>query len=429
MRDLKGKKLLVISSDISDVSIVEAAVERGVFVIACDRYADWDRSPAKKMADLAWDIDYKETDRIAALCKQHHVDGVMAGYSEERVLAACRISRVIGSSFYATEEQIELTRNKKSFRRLCRQYGIPVPQAFTLSRGGRPAEETRLPYPVIVKPVDSGGRKGISICRSEEEFREALDLAFSHSLCGQVLVEEYVRGLELSAVYTIADGRASLSCLNDKFLLDRGDGPSILCNFVVTPSSHYRQYLDEIDAKVKRLLGGIGAENGVASFQFVADGEGIKAFEMGYRVNGNDDFKVIRHFNGIDFMKMLISHSLTGSMGDSLEKDDPEFPACAGTLILHVRAGTVGSVDLGVLPQHPAVYDISVLKRPGSVILDTGTNQHKAMMVKMTAGSLTEMAGLVGLVQRQVAIRDTEGDNMLLSPFDPERLKGSWSKS
>ena len=87
--------------------------------------------------------------------------------------------------------------------------------------------------------------------------------------------------------------------------------------------------------KSKVLLRAIGAQNGVANFQFIANEGGIKAFEMGYRVNGNDDFKVIRKYNEIDFSKMLVSYSLTGKMGDTLVKDNPCFPQYSATLCLY----------------------------------------------------------------------------------------------
>ena len=114
MQPMRDKKLLIISSDASDLAFVEAAREMGASVICCDRYEDWNISPAKKLADEAWDIDYKETARIAAKCREAGVDGVIAGYGEERVLAACRIARAIGSPFYASCQQIEITRDKQA---------------------------------------------------------------------------------------------------------------------------------------------------------------------------------------------------------------------------------------------------------------------------------------------------------------------------
>lgn len=91
MERLDGKKILVISSDSSDESFVEAAKALGAYVVCCDKYSDYRVSPAKALADEAWDMDYSDTDAVAKKSISVGIDGVIAGYSEDRVLAACRI--------------------------------------------------------------------------------------------------------------------------------------------------------------------------------------------------------------------------------------------------------------------------------------------------------------------------------------------------
>ncbi len=420
--EIRGKKLLLVTSDSSDLAFVEAARDLGVHVIACDRYEDRERSPAKKAADQAWDLDYKDIKAVAQRCREEGVDGVLAGYSEDRVLAACRIAREIGSPFYATEEQIEVTRDKRRFKELCREYGVRVAGDYGDLLPLTDQARENLPYPVIVKPSDSGGRKGITVCQGPQGLDEAIHLALSQSQKGEVVIEDYLEGLELSAVYTLSDGRISLSCLNDKYISE-GEKQSQLCDLVLAPSSLYEDYLRETDPRIRALLSGIGARDGVVSFQFIAHEKGITAFEMGYRVNGNDDFKVISRFNGLNFMKMLIRHSLTGSMGDNLMRDNPLFPALAATLVIHLKGGRIGRMDYGELLKLSFVYDVSSKKRVGDEVSDNGTNQHKAMMVKMTAGTMDEMVRRIEEVKGLIKITDAEGEDMILAPFDTRRLQ------
>ena len=114
--DLKGKKLLLVGSEETDSCIVRIAQSLGIYVIAVDGTTTSEKTIAKLAADEAWDIDYNDTKEIARKAFEEHVDGVIAGYSENRVLAACRIANAIGTPFYATEEQIEITRNKRKFK-------------------------------------------------------------------------------------------------------------------------------------------------------------------------------------------------------------------------------------------------------------------------------------------------------------------------
>lgn len=424
MEELNNKKLLVVSGAAGDMAIVKAAHEMGLYVVCCDAHTNWVKSPAKFEADEAWNMDYSRTQEVADKCREAGIDGVIAGYSESKVMAACRIAEAIGTPFYATEEQIDITRNKRVFKELCEKNGVPVPREYCTRLPMSAEEREQIQYPVIVKPSDNGGRKGISVVLKEEDLDKALGYAQENSLNGEIVVEEYVRGLELSAVYTIADGNASLSCLNDKFISEAENGISTLCDFVITPSRYYDEYVRTVDGGIKALLKDIGAENGVATFQLIAGEYGIRAFEMGYRLNGNDDFKIVRENNdGIDFMKMLIHHSLTGSMGDDISKDNPCFKKYFCTFCLYLHGGTVSKVDCGKVPQLPNVMDITLLKNTGSVILDVGNNLQKAMMIKYWAETMEEVESTLRAIQENVVFLDQDGKNMLMKPFDPARLR------
>ena len=143
---------------------------------------------------------------------------------------------------------------------------------------------------------------------------------------------------------------------------------------------------------------------------------------MGFRINGNDDFKVIRRNNGLDYMKMLIHYSITGEMGDDLERDNPRFSMFTCTLCIYVHGGTIKKVDYSLLIGNENVDDIEVLKVPGNVVIEDGTNKQKAMVVKVSAKTLSEIIDLIDYVQAHVIIEDTEGKNMLIKPFDTKRL-------
>ncbi len=422
MESLKGKKLLVVSSDGSDIEFVNAAKEMGIYVVCCDRYSDWSISPAKLIADEAWNMDYSDTQAVAKKCKEVGIDGVIAGYGEDRVTAACRISEAIGAPFYATEAQIDFTRNKRLFKEACVRHGIPAPKEFCTKLPLSDEDRAGIKYPVIVKPSDNGGRKGISVCHTSDELDAAVKYAEENSKNGEIVVEEFLTGIELCAIYTMVDGEISLSCVNDKYVSQDGSGVAKLCDFVITPSTYFERFLKEVDPGIKALLKEIGADNGVANFQLIANEDKITAFEMGYRVNGNNDFKVIRKYNDIDFLKMLISYSVSGKMGDSLEKDNPRFKEYYCTFVILLKEGTIGKIDFSKLEDNTNIDDISIWRKAGDIILATGTNAHKSGMIKFSAKTLDEAVETIRTIQQKLIIEDTDGNNMFLTKFNPERL-------
>lgn len=421
--NLKAKKLLVVGADVNDIEIVKVAQSMGIHTIAMDRSTDYSKSPAKLIADEAWDINYRDIDAVVERCMAMHIDGVIAGYSEMRVLLAAKIAKRLGIPFYTTEEIMELTRCKRTFKELCVKYGVPVPQEFSMN--GHPNEDdlSSIPFPVIVKPTDYGGRIGITICENRDELRPAIEKALSVSESKTVVIEEYIVGTEMCAVYNLVDGEIELALLNDKYQVVNHGRSTTLCNATIVPSKHLASFLKNVDEPIKNFLRGIGARDGVAFFQMIVGETGIKVFEMGYRLNGGNDFHIIERFNNINHMKMLISHSLTGSMGDDIRKNNPEFQKTIATFIFYVHAGTVASVECDRLKEFPEVLAVTQKVFPGNVIQDDETTRQQALVVKLHANTMDEIVKLIHKIQSMVEIRDTQGKSMLFDAFDTERLR------
>ena len=420
--DTAGKKLLLIGSDASNIHIIDQARKMGVYTIAVDRETDHSKCPAKLAADEGWDMNYRDTDAIAARCREEGVCGVLAGYAEMRVLLAAEIAQKMGAPFYVTPEQMNITRDKRSFKVLCRQYGVPVPEEYCATGVITEEERDRVKYPAIVKPCDYGGRIGISVCYDRAELDKAIDEAMRWSEIKKIVVEEYIRGTELAAMYTLSDGKISLSLINDKYLSHEGHLYDTLCEVAITPSKYYEMYMETVDGKVRDLLRGIGMKDGVAFFQLIANKDKIVAFETGLRLNGGNDWKIMEKCNGLNQCQMLIRHCLTGSMGDDLERDDPCVKGRYCTFVMYTHGGEVGTVEYGALADCPNIIDCHPYLKPGRVMPDKGTTQQKAFSIKIEAKDTEELAEVIRFIQRNVTVKDVNGKNMLFGPFDTQRL-------
>lgn len=420
--NLKGKKLLVIGSDEGTACIVSAAKALGIYTIAVDGVKRSVKTPAKAMADDAWDIDYRETDLIAQRCREQHVDGVLAGYSEFRVLAACHVAKAIGTPFYATEDQIFLTWNKRSFKDLCIKCGVRVPMDYL--KEPTEALDPNLPvhFPVIVKPVDYAGRNGISICENKEQLEAAVAYARGKSVTQSVLVEDYVVGQEFAALYTIIDGEISFSSLKDKYNTVSDQRGTSLCELSVTPSRHLERYLQTTDAKIKAFLRAAEIKNGVAQFQGIVNDEDFWIFEMSYRLPGGNDYIYTEKSHGINYMKMMISYALTGEMGDTLEKDTPYFDCCYAQYLVYAHGGTVARSDFHAIENVSGIQDIHVWAKTGRTFTEDGTTQQKAFTCKLNGKGIEDIIRLIHFVQDHVVVEDDAGNNLLFSPFDTNRI-------
>lgn len=420
--EARGKKLLIIGGETNLKNVVEQAREMGIYTIVTERGNDFSKLPAKEAADEAWDIDYSDMDTLVKKCREEGVDGVMSGYSEGKVLYAAQLSQLLGTDFYVTPEQVEITRNKRTFKELCSKHGVTIPHEYCSNGTMTEAEKDAVKYPVIVKPSDYGGRIGISICYNRDELDEALVAAEKVSVSHTVVVEEYLSGTELTAIYTIADGEISLSIINDKYLSKEGNKYACLCDVAITPSRYHQLYIDTVDEHIKEFLKEIGVKNGLAGFQFIAAGDKIVAFEMGLRLNGGNDWKLLSVCNGINHMKMLINYSLTGSMGDSLDKDNPVLENYMATYVMYAHGGEVGAVDYSNIAGRKGILDISPYVYEGKNIIDKGTTQQRVISFKISTPTIEEMADTIHFIQDNVRVDDVNGNSLMFSPFDTGRF-------
>ena len=419
---LKGKRLLVIGSDNSDMEIIRSAKEHGIYTIAVDGVPKSLKTLAKNLADEAWDIDYRETETIAAKAREAGVEGVLAGYSEMRVLAAGRIAEVMNLPFYTTEEIINLTRNKRSFKETCTRYGVNVPAYFCLTHVPSADEISSVVFPVIVKPTDAAGRKGLTVCRTQEELLSAIDKGLHVSIAHEVIVEEYLTGTEFTALYTIVDKHPSLSLMKDKYLVE-ATKEACLSNFSIAPSAALDRYIEQMNPSVCRLLTGIGVQHGVATFQGIYNRNGFYVFEVNYRIGDGNDHLLISRENGTNYMDMMLHYALTGRPGITLDKDDPHFQHCCARLQIHLKPGTVGKMVFPAVGDLPGIVAVTQHKVPGMIVPEEITTGRRALSFFIMTDSLKQMKKAVIETQRSIVIEDTEGNSMMYPLFDTSLLE------
>lgn len=430
-QDLRGKRLLILGCSQDECQIVEAAREMGVYTITTDNHENWDDAPAKKLADEAWNISWADIPALKEKALERKVDGVIAGYSEFRTNCAIKLSRELGTHFYIEdEEQLAVTRDKLLFKSVCRQNNVPVARDFYVTAEMKQEDLDAIEYPVIVKPTDNAGSRGITFCNSADTIVDSLEYALSFSESKRVVVEEVLQGHEVVAYYTIAGGEAAFSSIFDKYARIEREGFNALMDAYVYPSNRLDQYLQEHDENVKALVRKIGLKNGVISLQGFAQPDGsIVFFELGFRLGGTSAFHYTEHFNGVSHMRMLISHSLTGNMHpEELCKEDPSFGGNYGcTFTLLSKDGTIGSqTGEEEVAAMPNVLHTCFYHKLGTTIKNNGSQFSKTFRAYIVGADLDEIRATIRKIQSTVKVLNTEGENMLYDEFDVSLISSDY---
>ena len=339
-QDIRDKKLLILGAYETEKEIIEAAHTMGLYVITTDNHTNWNDAPAKFISDEAWNISWSDIEKLANKCRDEHVDGIMAGFSEKRVAYAQQLAQNLGKPFYAEGAKTEVIFDKLSFKRACIEADIKVPKRFL--------PNSEVAFPVIVKPSDNGGSRGITICYTQDELSDTIQRALSFSETGEVVIEEYLTNDEIMVYFTVHNGIATLSAMCDRYMHRFDEKITQLPVGYYYPSKYLGVFIQYNLEKFKKLIHFLGIRNGLIAFQaFVKDNDVIP-FDPTYRLDGTMTYRITEKKNGTNVLKMLIYYSITGCMGQDDEiilKEKPMFKTPALELPILLRNGTICKIE------------------------------------------------------------------------------------
>lgn len=414
MADLQGKKLLVLGGNYSTVRVVQYAQEMGVYVVVTSINPVGE---AKEIANEAIDIDILDHPAIVNYIKENHIDGVMTGASEFHILNMLRICKLAGLPVYATEEQWDICQNKKSFKNLCREHGVPCVKEFSSDDDPKTFE-----YPVIVKPTDGCSARGITVCNHANELSDAMKKALGYSKEKKVIVEQYVcnGGTTMSVRYIIRNGELYLEAVGDRYVLDATDGKALITAAAFYPSKHTQYYIEQVDEKVKQMFKGIGLKNGCLFMEACFVNGTCYFYEMGLRLSGGMTYLITEKTNDVNEMKMLIRYAVTGSMcnEDDIAKVNPYLNGnISASLCIPLREGTIASIHgLDKLKSFPNINSFTQYWHEGDTIepKHIGTLDQLFARVSVIVKSEENLALFINQLINTLSIKDTDGNEMFV---------------
>ncbi len=406
-----GKTLLILGATAYSINVIKTAKNMGIRTIAVDPVKG---AKAKKYADLSFDVDTTDIETLYRIALDEKVDGVFTGYSDVNLFSARALCDKLGLPFYGTLEQIKKTTDKLLFKEMCRKYGVGTVPQYDES------DLENVPYPIIIKPADSYGSKGISVCYSYADTPAAVEKARKYSKTSQIIVEKYMGGYDVVNIdYVMQDGKILLSAFGDRYVNTEQKGLSPLTAAGLYPSKYLDKYLANANAKVQKMFYEEGMHNGTVFIQSFFDGEEFYFFEMGYRTGGGQGSIPLKAICGLDYVEYLINFALTGKMSehDLSKLANPSYDKCSCALVVILKAGVIGKIEgldaIAALPQNINItqfYDEGEEVKP-TVIGNLGQSLCRMHFVADTPAELKEV---VQTANRLLKVTSTEGENMIV---------------
>lgn len=425
MYNLEGKKLLVMDRTALAACAVKRAKEMGIKTIVANWYPV-EESPSKQVADETVDIDISDIDAMTALIKERGVDGVFVGWTDSHLPFYAEICEKAGMPSCGTKEQFDILSNdKRRFKKTCLEYGVPTIPEYQLDMQLRREDLDRIEYPVLVKPADESGSRGIRRCDNEDELVAYYTTLYHSSRSKKILCEKYINSPnEIFIHYTVQDGYPSLSStfMKHKALAEGEAASSAILHMF--SSSYVDLYRQTTEAAVLRMIRGLGIQNGIVMFQGFIDNGNFYFYESGLRMGGEQFYVFTKPLNGISSLDMMIEFALTGkiTIGDVRTQDNCKFSKSCCNYYLTLKGGTIGEIrGLEEVLSWPQVLQTTTFHKVGDVIQDTNSLDRVIYRMHVMDDTPEALAQTLHRISTTLRILATEGYEMQIEELSYER--------
>jgi len=368
------KKILLLGGSAQQVVAIDKAKELGYYTVLCDFLPD---NPGQYAADVFYLVSTTDKEAVLQVAREENVQGILAYASDPAAPTAAYVAEKMGlpGSPYAS---VDILCNKDKFRAFLSENGFCTPRAAgydSVSEALTDLEKGRFTFPVIAKPVDSSGSKGVIRIDSAEEAEEKLRYAMSFSRGGRMIVEEYV---EMLGYQIAGDGLSVNGELVFRYFANDHFNPSCVNPFVpISASFPYNMpawVQDKVHGEIQRLITLLHMGTTTYNFDLRIDKDyNVYLMEIAPRDGGNYIPQIIRYATGVD----LVECSVRAAMGEDLSKLTFGEPSgyWAYFAVHSLRDGVLERIEIAPDVEKNNIRENHILKKTGDAIRAfTGAN-------------------------------------------------------
>lgn len=260
------KKLLMLGGSSYIVPLIKKAHELGIYVITCDYLPE---NMAHRYSDAYENISIIDKDAVLEMALERNIDGVISFACDPGVVTAAYIAEKMGLPFQTSYEVTCMLQNKGLFRDFLKSNGFNVPKSKSYSSIEEAINDIGFfDFPVIVKPVDSAGSKGVLKVDTHENLIKAMIEAFKYSISGSIIIEDYLEleGFQNSTDPFVINGEFAFYPFSDNDF-DKDSSNIFVPTEVIFPYTMKQKHVDELKEETARLIRLLNVKTGIFNIE------------------------------------------------------------------------------------------------------------------------------------------------------------------
>jgi len=339
------KKLMLLGGLRYLLPVIKAAHEQGYYVITADYLPD---NIAHKYSDEYCNVSIIDKEAVLKEAQRLKIDGIMSFACDPGVVAASYVQNKMGLPSFGPFESVEILQNKDKFRAFLAKNGFNVPQAKGFdSVDAAMSESYWYPWPVIVKPTDAAGSKGVTRVDRVDDLKPALEYAMKHSLSGHIIVEEFIEkeGCSSDTDSMSIDGKLVFRSFCAQRFDINASNPYTPAAYS-WPSTFTKEQEDYLTSEIQRLITLLGLKTVVYNIETRIGTNGKPyIMELTPRGGGNRLCEMLRYATGVD-MITAITRAIVGDPIKEVIEQKP-YNGHWAEIILHAeKKGVFGHLEI-----------------------------------------------------------------------------------
>lgn len=355
------KKLMLLGGIRYLLPVIQAAHKQGYYVITADYIPE---NIAHKYSDEYVNVSIIDKEAVLKVARKMQIDGIMSFGVDPGVVTASYVQQQMGLPSFGPYESVVILQNKDKFRAFLTEHGFNVPKA----KGYTKAEDAivdanQWEYPIIVKPTDAAGSKGVTRVDDALHLKEAVDYAFEKSLSGHIIIEDFIekQGCSSDTDSFSVDGKLKfVSFCAQRFDLN-ATNPYTPAAYS-WPSTFTKEQEEYLTSEIQRLITLLGMKTNVYNIETRVGTNGKPyIMELTPRGGGNRLCEMLRYATGVDMITAMTRYIV----GDSVPTiEQKPYNGHWAEIILHAdESGTFDHLEISKdLPAEVVEDDLWVKK-------------------------------------------------------------------
>ena len=376
-----------------------------VYIIVVDMSSN---VKAVSYADKFLQISTMDKEAVLKAAIEEKIDYILTACGDQPLSTMAYVSAKLGLPCYLTENDVLNLTNKLYMKRIMVENGIPTSSFVSINKDWNYNQIQNLSYPLVVKPVDSNGSKGVKKVLNKEELHMCLEDAFRFSLSGDVIVEEFNEGEEVSIdIYVEGDEVKLLSVISLNKIKQNKDSFTIVQSFY---PPDFKCSSEEIIGIAGKIVKAFSLKDTPLLIQAIQTESGLKVVEFSARMGGGSKFRSIETFSGVNIMKVYVDMVMGGRPSVVPRRLVNNASMC----FVYCNPGKfVSLTGFDELLNEGIIKYYYTYKMPGTMIEKSTTSSDRVAGFMVTGDSADEVKKKISYANSVLKVLDEEGNDIM----------------